>query len=167
VTYWCGVAGASVVLFLVAFAALNAVGGDHTLRSVSYAQTPPHSGDHAPVWQRCGFYSEPIRNEHAVHSLEHGVVWITYRPDLPGDQIEVLRALARTQEHVIVSPFPTLPAPVVVSAWGQQVQLGAASDPQLEQTVREFRNSPRAPEPGGSCDGPNLWFTGSTGNPER
>jgi hypothetical protein len=158
---------ATVLLVLVAgLVVLSAVGGNHTLRSVSYAQVPPHSGDHSPVWQRCGFYSEPVGNEHAVHSLEHGVVWVTYDPNLPADQVEVLRQLTRSDDYVIVSPYPGLPAPVVVSAWEQQSQLPGASDPRLEPTVAEYRNSPLAPEPDGGCEGPNLWFSGSTGDPE-
>ena len=53
--------------------------------------------------------------ERLVHSLEHGAVWITYQPDLPAAQIDVLRQLARSDEYLIVSPYPGLPAPVVVS----------------------------------------------------
>jgi hypothetical protein len=154
------------VLF-AGFVALSAVGGNHTVGSVDYAQSPPHSGDHSPVWQRCGFYSAPVQNEHAVHSLEHGVVWITYQPDLPPAQVETLRQLAHTQEYVIVSPYPGLPAPVVVSAWGQQTRLDTAGDPQLVPLIGAYRNSPLAPEPDGGCEGPNLWFSGSTGNPEQ
>lgn len=158
--------GGVVLTPVVGFVALSAVGGNHTLRSVTYAQVPPDSGDHSPVWQHCGFYSEPIGNEHAVHSLEHGVVWITYQPDLPAEQIETLRQLARVQEYVIVSAYPDLPAPVVVSAWEQQLQVTSAGDPRLEPTVSAFTNSPLAPEPDGGCDGPNLWFSGGTGDPE-
>ena len=62
-------------LLIVAFMTLSAVTGDHTLGSVTYAQVPPHSGDHSPVWQKCGFYVETVDNRHAVHTLEHGAVW--------------------------------------------------------------------------------------------
>jgi hypothetical protein len=154
-------------LLIVAFMTLSAVTGDHTLGSVTYAQVPPHSGDHSPVWQKCGFYVEPVDNRHAVHTLEHGAVWITYQPDLPQIQIEVLRALTQRQDDVLVSPYPEgLPAPVVVSVWGRQVLLDGVDEPRLDQALREIRNGPAAPEPGGGCDGPNLRLSGATGNPE-
>ena len=89
---------------------------------VSYPQRPPVGGDHSPIWQNCGFYDDPIANENGVHSLEHGVVWITYRPDLSQDQVNALRRLARNERHILVSPFPGLPAPVVASAWGRQAR---------------------------------------------
>ena len=57
--------------------------GQHTEAAVDYPQSPPAGGDHNPVWQNAGFYEEPVQNETAVHTLEHGAVWITYQPDLP------------------------------------------------------------------------------------
>jgi Protein of unknown function (DUF3105) len=155
-----------VVLLIGVFLVLGAVTGTHTLRSVTYAEIPPHSGDHSLVWQRCGFYDEPVGNEHAVHSLEHGAVWITYQPDLPSDQVNVLRAMAGAEEYLLVSPYDGLPAPVVVSAWNQQVQLDSVNDPRLDASVQDFISNPQAPEPDGGCDGPNLLLTGATGNPE-
>jgi hypothetical protein len=38
---------------------------------VEYTRTPPANGDHAPLWQNCGFYEKPVRDENAVHSLDH------------------------------------------------------------------------------------------------
>ncbi len=130
----------------------------HVREPVAYAQTPPVGGNHAPVWQNCGFYDTPIASENAVHSLEHGAVWITYRPDLPADQVEALRRLAYSQTHVLVSPIPDLQAPVVASAWGNQLPLDSPADPRLEQFVRAFRLGRNAPERGGPC-------TGGTGMP--
>jgi uncharacterized protein DUF3105 len=73
--------------------------------------TPPAGGPHNDVWQNCGFYDEPVRDENAVHSLEHGAVWITYLPDLPQDEIEVLRDLAESNGFVLVSPYPDQVSP--------------------------------------------------------
>lgn len=123
----------------------------HTQGKVSYPQTPPVGGDHAPVWQNCGFYSAEVTSETAVHALEHGAVWITYRASLANDQIDALRQLARSQTFVLISSFPNLPAPVVASAWGVQLRLDSATDPRLNEFVRAFRLGPETPEPGAPC----------------
>ncbi|MDQ6927455.1 MAG: DUF3105 domain-containing protein [Actinomycetota bacterium] len=126
---------------------------NHVNGPVQYPQTPPVGGDHAPIWQDCGFYSRPIVTEQGVHSMEHGAVWITYRPDLPTDQVGTLRRLATDQTYILVSPWPGLSGPIVASAWGKQVQLESATDPRLAEFVRQFRESPKAPEPGAACVG--------------
>lgn len=127
-------------------------GREHVTTPVSYPEVPPVGGDHAPVPQTCGAYADPIPNEQGVHSMEHGAVWITYRPDLPSQQVERLRSLAG-RSHVLVSPYPGLPAPVVASAWGHQVRLDSADDPRLERFVSRFRQGPQTPEPGAACTG--------------
>ena len=129
------------------------LGNDHVEGPVAYTQVPPVGGDHSPIWQNCGFYAVPVRSEHAVHSLEHGAVWITYRPDLPGDQVTILRELAEELPFILVSPFPDLPAPVVASAWGNQLRLESADDSDLMQFVRAFRIGPQTLERGAACSG--------------
>jgi hypothetical protein len=128
-------------------------GGQHQDGDLTYAENPPVGGPHNAVWQNCGYYDAPIAEENAVHSLEHGAVWITYRPDLPQDQIDELRELADGQTYVLVSPRSDLPAPVVASAWNRQLQLPSANDEKLDQFVRRFRRSSEAPEPRGICTG--------------
>ena len=128
-------------------------GGQHTEGPVDYAENPPVGGPHNPVWQNCGYYASPVANENAVHSLEHGTVWITYSPDLPQEQVDRLKALATSQSYILVSPYDGLPSPVVVSAWDHQLQLDSVDDPRLDAFIREYRLSPKAPEPGASCTG--------------
>ncbi len=124
----------------------------HVHGPVTYPQTPPVGGDHSPVWQNCGFYSEPIAPEMGVHSMEHGAVWITYQPGLAEDQVDVLRGLAGN--YVLVSPWAEgLPSPVVASAWGSQLALDSATNPDLEAFVETFRQGPQTPEPGAACRG--------------
>ncbi|HTP10579.1 MAG TPA: DUF3105 domain-containing protein, partial [Anaerolineae bacterium] len=121
---------------------------DHSEAPQTYAQTPPAGGTHSSVWLNCGIYDQPVHNENAVHSLEHGAVWITYRPDLPAAAVETLRSLARGHDHVIVSPYPDLPHAVVATAWGLQLPLEDAADPRLPVFVARYENGPQTPEPG-------------------
>jgi Protein of unknown function (DUF3105) len=125
----------------------------HTQADVDYEQNPPVGGEHNPVWQNCGYYSEPISDENAVHSLEHGAVWITYSPDLPPDEVELLRDIAEGQTFVLVSPREGLPSPVVASAWGKQLALESAEDSDLERFIGAYRQGPDTPEPGAACTG--------------
>ena len=127
--------------------------GQHTQSDVDYEQTPPVGGEHNDVWQNEGFYEEPVRDENAVHTLEHGAVWITYSPDLPQDQKDQIRDLVEGQTCMLASPHPDLPAPIVASAWGKQLTLESADDPALEQFVRAYRLGPQTPEVGAACTG--------------
>jgi len=166
--------GAVIVLFVGGFIALAVVdarqksasgapddvktydvgpAGEHTSSNVDYEQNPPAGGAHNPVWQNCGYYDKPVRNETAVHSLEHGAVWITYSPDLPQDQVTKLENIARGQTYILISPYPDLEYPVVASAWGKQVGLDGADDPDLESFINAYRLGPQNPEPGAVCTG--------------
>lgn len=125
----------------------------HMSGAIAYLEIPPMGGPHNVAWQNCGIYSAPIHNEHAVHSLEHGAVWITYRPDLPAADVQRLHALA-SDDYMLLSPFPNLPAPVVVTAWNHQMRLTGAGDSRLPEFIRRFKNNPRTtPEFGASCFG--------------
>ena len=126
----------------------------HVPGSVNYPQTPPVCGDHDRIWQDCGFYDGPIVTEMGVHSMEHEAVWLTYRPDLPAEQIDSLEQLAEEQTYILASPWPDgLPTPVVASAWGRQLTLASTGDPKLTDFVRAFRQGPQTPEPGAACTG--------------
>ena len=117
----------------------------HTTEPVNYPQTPPVGGPHHNSWETCVFRDRPVTSETAVHSLEHGAIWITYRPDLPADQIAVLARLANTRTDVLASRWDVgLPAPVVASSWGRQLKLESATDPRLLQFVQAFTG--RGPE---------------------
>jgi hypothetical protein len=132
---------------------------NHVTGKVTYPQNPPVGGPHNAVWQNCGMYTSPVANENAVHSLEHGAVWITYQPQLGTQDIAQLQALVRGHDHALLSPYPGLPAPIVASAWGIQLRVTSASDPRLAQFLKKYENGSQTPEPGASC-------SGGTGTPD-
>ena len=125
----------------------------HTEGDVTYEQTPPAGGEHSPIWQNAGFYEAPIRDENAVHTMEHGAVWITYSPDLPEDQVEEIRQLVEGQTCLLASPHDDLSSPIVASAWGKQLAVESADSPELQQFVRAYRLGPQTPEVGAACTG--------------
>ncbi len=127
---------------------------DHSLTvEYPYEALPPHGGIHRPEWQNCGVYREPIRPEHAVHSLEHGVVWITYRENLSADQVQRLEQIAWGQSHLLVSPYPNQDSPIVLTAWIYQLEVPDASDQRIQAFIERYVRDATAPEPGASCAG--------------
>lgn len=128
---------------------------NHVTGTVNYPQVPPVGGPHNPVWQNCGIYTSPVPNENAVHSMEHGAVWITYQPSLSTADIQTLQGLVRGHSYVILSPYTGLPSPVVASAWGVQLKVNSANDPRIAQFISKYEQGPQTPEQGSPCTGGN------------
>jgi hypothetical protein len=128
---------------------------NHVDTEVNYPQTPPVGGNHAPAWQTCAFYDKPIYKEAGTHSLEHGAVWITFKPDIPAAEIEKIRALTE-QPETLASPWDeandgTLPAPIVVSAWGAQVGVNSIDSAAVADFIDTYREAASSPEAGVPC----------------
>ncbi|MET3809067.1 DUF3105 domain-containing protein [Arthrobacter sp. UYEF3] len=126
---------------------------NHVQTAVIYPQRPGVGGDHAPIWTNCGAYDRPILETLAVHSLEHGAVWISYQPGLPTDDIARLAQLATNQSHVLVSPFPGQSSRIEATAWGKQLSVTDPTDPRLTAFINAFQQGPQTPEPGETCSG--------------
>ncbi len=113
----------------------------------------PAGGPHAAQWLNCGFYGEQVAAENALHSLEHGAVWITHRPDIDDSAVRELRSLANRRRKVIVSPMPGQVSALKATAWGVQLDLDETGDSRLVQFLNEFEGAGSAPEPGAVCSG--------------
>jgi hypothetical protein len=126
----------------------------HAPGPVDYPQQPPVGGEHYLEWQTCTgmVYTEPIASERAVHSLEHGAVWITYRPGLDEDQVRRLADTVMARDYLLLSPFPGQDAPVSLQAWGYQLKVDRADDPRIAVFIAAARVN-AAPEPGAPCSG--------------
>ena len=161
-----GIIGVALVVGFTGFAVVSQRAGEsladvqnypslkasHVTGPVTYKEDPPAGGPHAPVWLNCGQYQQVVPKENAVHSLEHGAVWVTYPPDAPADTVSALEAKV-TQPYTLLSPYEDLKSPVVASAWGKQIFLDGADDPRLDAFLREYVQGTQAPETGAACEG--------------
>lgn len=125
----------------------------HVEGTVDYPQNPPAGGPHNQYWLNCGVYDQPQQNENAVHSLEHGAIWVTYdAARVSGDELATLRSLLPST-YAILSPYEGLPSPIVVSGWNTQLKVDSASDPRIAEFFEEYWRSQNVPEPGAPCTG--------------
>jgi hypothetical protein len=131
----------------------ESLGRNHVPGAVQYEQLPPPGGDHNGVPQTCDVYTEPIAPEHAVHSLEHGAVWITYDDSVPEDDVTALAAEVRGNPYRLMSPLPEQESPVVLTAWGRTLEVDSADDERVDQFLRGYTNGEQTPERGAACLG--------------
>lgn len=136
----------------------------HVDGAITYDVLPPVGGQHNGRWQDCTgvVYQEPVANEHAVHSMEHGAVWVTYHPSLPADHVAALAERVNGVDKMFMSPFPDLDTPVSVQAWGYQLKLDDAGDARIDEFIRTLRDV-AGPEAGlATCGGPSAVTTTGT-----
>jgi hypothetical protein len=127
---------------------------DYSAQAGYQGELPPAGGAHNSTAQQCDVYTQPIRQENAIHSLEHGAVWITYQPDLAADQVTKLDDIVKGDPYLMVSPYPGSPAPIVLTAWNHQLQLQSYDKDTIEQFIRSYKNKQGVtPEFGASCAG--------------
>ncbi|MBI1741593.1 peptidylprolyl isomerase [Candidatus Acetothermia bacterium] len=90
----------------------------------AYNSTPPTSGPHlanAAPWH--GIFKEAIQNEMQVHNLEHGGVFLQYKPDIGVDLIkkveDYITGLRADNKYckVIVAPYTGLETKFALTAW--------------------------------------------------
>jgi hypothetical protein len=135
-----------------------AAGQQHVPGDLDYTESPPVGGPHDATWADCtgSVYDVPIRPENAVHSLEHGAVWVTYDPELAApDDVAALAAVVDGAPGLMLSPYPGLGTTVSLQAWNHALRLDDVTDPRLAQFAELLVGNPETtPEPGATCENP-------------
>ncbi|MFI2199660.1 DUF3105 domain-containing protein [Streptomyces sp. NPDC020192] len=127
----------------------------HVTTKVSYPMHPPVGGNHNPVWLDCNgdVYTKPVQDENAVHALEHGAVWVTYTGKASKADVDALAAKVKKTPYSLMSPYENQAAPLILSAWGHQVTVKSATDPEVDKFFSTYVQGQQTPEPGASCTG--------------
>lgn len=111
----------------------------------TYNSNPPTSGPHygqAPGW---GFYPEPIDDESAIHALEHGGVWVSYR-DLNQEEINLLKEFAsNNSQSVIVTPRPQNSSRISAASWTKLVDFENIDVEALQKFLLLYKNKTHEP----------------------
>lgn len=123
----------------------------HIEGPIGYLEAVPAGGPHNPTPLQCGFYDGVIATENAVHSLEHGAVWVTFRRPIDADSLDKLEGMADDRFKLIVSEVPDQDTSLMATAWGFQLDLDSVNDGRLEQFINSFTSATSAPEPQAGC----------------
>ncbi|MET9483592.1 DUF3105 domain-containing protein [Streptomyces sp. NPDC006638] len=128
---------------------------NHVTEAVKYPMKPPVGGDHNQVWMNCdrNVYKDAIPDMNAVHSLEHGAVWVTYNDKASDDDVKTLTDKVEKTSYTLLSPYKDQAGTIMLSAWGKQLTVDKASDPRVNQFLTKYVQGPQTPEPGAACTG--------------
>ncbi|WP_327346295.1 DUF3105 domain-containing protein [Streptomyces europaeiscabiei] len=126
---------------------------NHVTKTVKYPMEPPVGGDHNPVWQNCDgdVYDKAIKNENAVHSLEHGAVWVSYNSKASEADVKALTEKVEKTPYTLMSPVEDQKDPIMLSAWGHQRTVTSAKDPNVDKFFETYVQGEQTPEPGAAC----------------
>ncbi|WP_405932551.1 DUF3105 domain-containing protein [Streptomyces sp. NBC_00827] len=127
----------------------------HVTKTVDYPMEPPVGGDHNAVWMNCNgdVYTKAVNNMNAVHSLEHGAVWVTYNSKASDADVKALAEKVKTTPYTLMSPVEDQKDPIMLSAWGKQRTVSSATDANVGKFFESFVQGDQTPEPGAACTG--------------
>lgn len=112
----------------------------------------PTSGDHSSPapWQ---YFEQEIPDMNVIHNMEHGGIYISYRPDLPPEQIAKIKAMffkpysntSFTPTKAIAAPRAANDAPIIMSSWRRSMKLDSFDEKKMKEYY--LRNVGKSPEP--------------------
>lgn len=131
----------------------KALGRKHVETPVEYEMNPPVGGDHNPRWMNCDgdVYKNPIPEINAVHSLEHGAVWVTYNEKAAPADVEKLAGTVSKRPYTLMSPVKEQSGAIMLSAWGKQLTVDSADDARVAAFLTKYVQGAQTPEPGAAC----------------
>ena len=109
--------------------------------TVEYNSNPPTSGNHWPVPLSDGVYSAEKPDEAIIHSLEHGRVWVSYKPSIPEQTKKTLEDLLKKYNGTVLTPRSANDMDIALTAWNRLDTFNLESDGTFnEQRIIDFIN---------------------------
>lgn len=113
----------------------------------TYNSNPPTSGWHNPRPAEWGAYKEELPDEVLLHNLEHGGVWISYKPGISPEMIAKLEGVYKKWgRKIIVAPRSANDTDIALVAWNRldKFSISEYSEERVENFIKAYRN--RGPE---------------------
>lgn len=111
----------------------------------AYNSNPPTSGWHWAQPANWGVYSKPLVDEQAVHNLEHGGIWISYK-DIDDQTKTNLEKIAKANSgSVILSPREANDSKIVLASWTRLEKMDSYDEAKILEFIE--RNKNKSPEP--------------------
>ena len=109
----------------------------------AYNSNPPTSGPHFSQPANWGVYDYEVKDQIFIHNLEHGGIWIAYRPTVPPAVVDQLKAIVSefSGAKVVMAPRSANDADIAVAAWSHVYKFDLTGDtlaPEWVNGIRRF-----------------------------
>ncbi|MBI2052090.1 MAG: DUF3105 domain-containing protein [Candidatus Sungbacteria bacterium] len=106
-----------------------------------YLSNPPVSGWHYGQTTEWGSYNEELIDQNVIHNLEHGGIWITYKPDVPSELVDNLKRLAgEYKRKIVLSPRSANDSPIVLAAWGRLDKFDYFDEARIKKFIKAYKD---------------------------
>ncbi len=125
-----------------------------------YNSNPSSSGPHWPSPAQKGIYDTAEADQRYIHNLEHGYIWISYRPPndtqsatnsaglksgASQDDINKLKDIVKQDDwKIVMTPRDKDDAKIALAAWGRVLNMDSLDEQKVKDFIRTYRN--RGPE---------------------
>lgn len=110
-----------------------------------YNSNPPSSGPHWQNPANNGVYDSSLPDEQLIHNLEHGYIWIAYRPDVSDEVKNRLSEIVKDDSwKVVLEPREKNDSKIALVVWGRVLKMEEPDYDKIKDFVRTYRN--RGPE---------------------
>ncbi|KKQ34235.1 MAG: hypothetical protein US50_C0056G0003 [Candidatus Nomurabacteria bacterium GW2011_GWB1_37_5] len=122
---------------------IQIISRDHILPNSEhepYNSNPPTSGPHYADSPTGGFYRDGLEDERALHGLEHGYIWISYK-NIDEATLEQLKDIQkRNYGSVILTPREGNDAPIALASWGRLLNLDSFDEATINTYIKLYKN---------------------------
>jgi len=115
----------------------------------AYNSNPPSSGGHFRAQANWGIYDYEVHDQIFIHNLEHGGIWIAYKPDVSAKAIEQLKEIVQEYggSKLVMGPRFANDADIAVVAWTRVLKfdlsgegLSDAETKQIQGFYKSYKN---------------------------
>ena len=107
----------------------------------SYNSNPPTSGPHYSSPAGWSIYDYEVADKIFIHNLEHGGIWISYRPGISAKAIEDLKSIVNEfyGSQIVMAPRSANDTDIAVAAWMHLYKFDLTGDGLTDKQKEDIR----------------------------
>ncbi|MFY9462803.1 MAG: DUF3105 domain-containing protein [Candidatus Sungiibacteriota bacterium] len=110
-------------------------------REFAYNSNPPASGPHYASPANWGVYDYEANDKLFIHNMEHGGVWIAYRPTVSTNVVAHLKSIVDEfgGSKIVMAPRAANDSDVAVAAWTRLLKINLIGGDITEDQMNQIR----------------------------